>query len=91
MPIPVLGALQAVGWIGSKLLGFADKQVNAATERARLRAKVQQADQLNRANVITSAMSYKWFWIPWLLATVPLSTWFAWGVIDTMLNGPVNG
>jgi hypothetical protein len=35
-------------------------------------------------------MGYKWFWIPWLIATVPLSAWFAWGMLDsTIYDGAV--
>jgi len=27
------------------------------------------------------------FWIPWLIVTIPLSVWFAWGMTDTIANG----
>lgn len=39
------------------------------------------------ATVVTAGMQHKVFWIPWMAATVPLSFWFAWGVLDTTFPG----
>lgn len=39
------------------------------------------------AGVVKEGMQHKVFWIPWLIAAVPLSVWFAWGVADSTLNG----
>lgn len=44
-------------------------------------------DRRTNASVIQTAMQYKVFWIPWLMATLPLSAWFGWGVLDTLTNG----
>lgn len=41
----------------------------------------------DQAEVIKAGMQTNVFWIPWLMAAVPLAAWFAWGVIDTMANG----
>jgi hypothetical protein len=32
-------------------------------------------------------MQYPLFWIPWLMATVPLAAWFGWGLLDSLANG----
>jgi hypothetical protein len=44
-------------------------------------------EQRTAASVVTAGMQHRAFWIPWLLAAVPLSAWFAWGVADSMLDG----
>lgn len=44
-------------------------------------------EQRTAASVVTSGMQHRAFWVPWLLAAVPLSAWFAWGVADSMLDG----
>lgn len=66
----------------------------AKTESERIAAEVQienikarMADNANRADVVKAGMQHKAFWLPWLLAALPLSAWFAWGVADSMLNG----
>lgn len=43
--------------------------------------------QAASAATVRAGMEHKAFWIPWLLAAVPLSAWFAWGIADSMLNG----
>jgi hypothetical protein len=83
------------GWI-IKLLGsgvldsvlkyFEDK-ANNDTERQRIAALRDQHAMTTQANVITSGMEHAYFWIPWLIATVPLAVWFGWGMMDTTLNG----
>ena len=86
MAFPLI-ALKAAAWVGSKLLGFAAKSSDNAVERHRIDANLS-ADRLKaNAAVIQSAQGYKWFWIPWLLAAVPVSAWFGWGVLDSLANG----
>lgn len=65
-----------------------------ATEQERTKRDVQVAvieAEVERRNaqrdVLIAGMQHKAFWIPWLIATVPLAMWFGWGVSDTMLNG----
>lgn len=50
---------------------------------------IERQIELNKAHadVIKAGMQTNAFWIPWLMAAVPLAAWFAWGVIDTMFNG----
>lgn len=87
-----------IRWLTGDLVGqlaFAYKTAKEAkTESERIAAEVQietikarMADDANRAAVVTTGMQHKAFWIPWLLAAVPLSIWFAWGVADSTLNG----
>lgn len=33
------------------------------------------------------AMGFPMFWVPWSIASVTLSTWFGWGVLDSLTNG----
>jgi hypothetical protein len=40
-----------------------------------------------QASVVTTGMSHKAFWIPWLLAAVPTAAWFGWGMLDSLCNG----
>lgn len=50
---------------------------------------IERQIELSRmqADVVKTGMQNKAFWIPWLMASIPLSAWFAWGVLDTMFNG----
>ena len=47
-------------------------------------------ERLKAGDVVMAGMQHKVFWIPWLIATVPLTGWFGWGVLDTAIyNGAV--
>jgi hypothetical protein len=87
-----------IRWITGDLVGqltTAYKAKLAAaneTERLVADAVVKQLEAAVQeraiaASVVKTGMQHKAFWIPWLMATVPLSAWFAWGVADSMLNG----
>ena len=39
------------------------------------------------SSVITSAMSHKTYWLVWGIAAGSMAIWFAWGMLDTTLNG----
>lgn len=83
----------------AKLLpGFVDRFIGrfldyrlsmAQTEAARdeTRADLAKANTVVAGNVTIAAMGFKLFWIPWLMAAVPASGWYAWGMVDSMLNG----
>jgi len=83
--------------LGKGLLGFAEKRADAKVEGARIQAgvdikmiegKVEMAKVA--ASVVTTGMQFKAFWVPWLMATIPLSAWFAWGTMDSMIyNGAI--
>lgn len=62
----------------------ADK-IRADIELARLNTKLENAKQ--NADVIKTGMQHKIFWIPWLIATIPVSLWFGWGMLDSLCNG----
>ena len=87
-----------VNWITGSLVGQLTAAYKARlaasneTERLVADAVVKQleaavAAQNTNADVVKTGMQHKAFWVPWLLAAVPLSAWFAWGVADSMLNG----
>ncbi|RWM90027.1 MAG: hypothetical protein EOR84_22725 [Mesorhizobium sp.] len=60
-------------------------RIRADVEIKRLEARLDAAK--TGADVIKTGMQFKVFWIPWLLATVPVSLWFGWGMIDSLCNG----
>jgi len=83
------------GWI-IKLLGsgvldsvlkYFEAKANNDTERQRIAALRDQHMATEQASVIREGMAHKAFWIPWLIATVPLAAWFGWGMLDTLFNG----
>ncbi len=71
----------------SQILAHLERRANTETERQRIASVRAQAADAEAASVIKEGMQHKAFWIPWLLAAVPLAFWFAWGVADSTLNG----
>jgi hypothetical protein len=80
-----------LNWLGGgvleKVLGHLENRANNETERQRISTLRDQHAMTTQANVITKGMEFKAFWIPWLIATVPLAAWFGWGMLDTLFNG----
>lgn len=80
-----------LNWLGGgvldKVLGHLEARANSETERQRIRALRDQHIATTQASVITAGMQHKWFWIPWLMATVPLSLWFGVGMLGTAFPG----
>ena len=81
----VLGLLG--GKVFDRVLGHLEARMNSETERLRITSLREQHAMTTQASVVTAGMAYPFFWIPWLIATVPLSLWFGWGMLDTTLNG----
>ncbi len=71
----------------SQILGHLERKANTDTERQRIAAAREQAANSESAAVVKEGMQHKAFWFPWLLAALPLAFWFAWGVMDSTLNG----
>ncbi|WP_206078785.1 hypothetical protein [Allomesorhizobium camelthorni] len=87
-----------INWITGNLVGQLTAaykaKLAAANETERLIAdaaikhlETTLEERRVAASVVKAGMQHKAFWIPWLLAALPLSAWFAWGVADSMLNG----
>lgn len=80
-----------LAWLGgdvlSKFLASLENRVNNETERLRIRALRDQHMATVQAGVITTGMQYKVFWVPWLMATIPLSLWFGLGMLNTAFPG----
>lgn len=80
-----------LNWLGGgvldRVLGHMERRANSETERQRIASLRDQHAMTEQAGVVRAGMSYPFFWIPWLIATVPLSFWFGWGMLDTALNG----
>ncbi|RWD47469.1 MAG: hypothetical protein E5V72_01015 [Mesorhizobium sp.] len=83
-----------VGKIVDGLTKWQQIKENAKNDADRIRADVEIKRLETRldaaktgADVIKTGMQFKAFWIPWLIATVPVSLWFGWGMIDSLCNG----
>lgn len=70
----------------AKLAAQNDAQRIAADIRIKALEAQMQADA-NSASVVKAGMQFKAFWIPWLIAAVPTSMWFGWGMMDSLFNG----
>lgn len=80
-------ASKAGGAFFDRFLGHLENQANNETERLRIRTARETNASNNAAAVVQSGMQHKAFWIPWLIAAVPVSLWFGWGVLDSLANG----
>jgi hypothetical protein len=40
-----------------------------------------------QGDVIKTGMAHKAFWIPWLIAAIPATVWYAWGMADSTWPG----
>jgi hypothetical protein len=79
--------LAVINWVVGSGLKFLQNRADNETERQRINALREQHAMTTQAHVVTTAMQFKWFWIPWLMATVPLAAWFGYGMLDTLFNG----
>ena len=70
-----------------KILTHLERKADNDTERERIQAARVAAANSESAGVVKEGMQHKAFWFPWLLAALPLALWFAWGVMDSTLNG----
>lgn len=70
-----------------KVLGHLEKKADTETERQRIATLREKGLADNARDVVIAGMGHKAFWIPWLMAAVPLAAWFGWGVLDTLANG----
>lgn len=73
-----------------RVLGHLERKAEGEVERAKVAATREAAANAEAAGIVKAGMAHKAFWVPWLMASVPLSAWFGWGVVDSMLwNGTV--
>jgi len=70
-----------------RILGHLERKADNETERQRIAALREKEANSESAAVVKEGMQHKAFWFPWLLAALPLALWFAWGVMDSTLNG----
>lgn len=59
------------------------QEQNANNNETKLAMK-RSGDQVT---LLTSAMRYKAFWVPWLMCAIPVGAWFGWGMLDSLFNG----
>ena len=87
-----------LSWVGRDMFSALTKayelKLNAANDADRIKAEVsikaieaQMAAQVESAAVVREGMQHKAFWIPWLIAAVPCSIWFGWGMMDSAFAG----
>lgn len=87
-----------IAWITGDLVGQLTKAYEArqkaqtAEQKLVADAVVAQmeaavAERQIAASVVKEGMQNKLFWIPWLIAAVPTSMWFGWGMMDSLFNG----
>lgn len=80
-----------LNWLGggvlNRVLTHLEAKANSETERLRIRSLRDQHIATTQAAVITAGMEHKWFWIPWLIATVPMAVWFGLGMLGTAFPG----
>ncbi len=85
-------------WVGGDLATALTRayelKLRAANDADRIKAEVsikaleaQMAAQAENAAVVREAMQHKAFWVPWLIAAVPCSIWFGWGMMDSAFAG----
>jgi len=70
-----------------RVLGHIERKADSETERQRINASREAAANAEAAGVVRAGMQHKVFWVPWLMATIPLAGWFGWGMLDTLANG----
>jgi hypothetical protein len=75
------------GGLIDKVMGHLERKANTETERLRIRAARETNASNNAAAVIRAGMQHKAFWVPWLIATIPTTLWFGWGMMDSLFNG----
>lgn len=70
-----------------RVLSSLERRANTETERQRIESVQRQHAQTVAANVVMAGMQHKAFWIPWLIAAIPTSLWYGWGMLDSLCNG----
>lgn len=70
-----------------RVLMHIEKKADSETERQRIAASREAAANAESAAIIKAGMQHKAFWIPWLIAAVPTSMWYGWGMLDSLFNG----
>lgn len=87
-----------LNWVSGGLAGALTRayeaKLAAQSDEARIAAEVsiqqiqaQMAANASNAAIVHEGMQHKAFWIPWLIAAVPTSCWFGWGMADSLFNG----
>ena len=87
-----------LNWVSGGLAGALTRayelKLTAQNDADRITADVsikaleaQMAASANSAATVKEGMQHKVFWIPWLIAAVPASAWFGWGMTDSLFNG----
>lgn len=85
-------------WVGGDLATALTRayelKLRAANDADRIKADVsikaieaQMEAQAASAAVVREGMQHKAFWVPWLIAAVPCSLWFALGMLDSAVGG----
>lgn len=94
MGILAWAVAQLTSLFGSAFLGrvltHLERKSDNETEQQRIASLEKVAIGEQSASVVREGMQHKVFWIPWLIASVPLTLWFAWGMLDSLFNGALS-
>ena len=66
-----------------KVFAYLEKKADNDTQRQKIQSIRDQHAMDVQADVVKTGMSHNWFWIPWLIAAVPMATWFGHGMLCT--------
>lgn len=83
-----------VGKIIGGLNAAYQAKLDAKNDAARIDADVQiktletaLAQHQEAAGVVKAGMQHRAFWLAWLVAALPTSAWYGWGMADSLFNG----
>jgi len=83
----ILKWLTGTGGLASALTEAYRARLNAQNDADRVAADIAIKGMETQLAVVREGMQHKAFWIPWLIAAVPTSAWFGWGMADSLFNG----
>lgn len=83
----LLGLLPLLPNIFLKVLGAGETAISEGARQEINRRNAKRDERLKSGDVIIAGMQHKVFWIPWLVAAIPTSVWYAWGMVDSLWPG----
>lgn len=83
----IAAILAALPGIALRMIGAGETKISEAARVEINRRNAERDERLKAGDVVMAGMQFKVFWIPWLIATIPLSMWFGWGLLDSLANG----
>lgn len=86
--------IDPIGKIIGGLTTAYQAKLDAKNDSERIAADVQiktletaLAQHQEAAGVVKAGMQHRAFWVAWLVAALPTSAWYGWGMTDSLFNG----